>query len=178
MYARRLCIIQFLAIAILMMFAKRGLSQKTQLNPQNIANPIDLIDVLGGLFSKKAAPRSDSLVEGVKNISLLPIVGYGPANGAVLGAAVSASSLLGNRENTQLSSALMSISITSKEQLLLAARSNIYMPGNKWYIPGDVRFLLFAQPTYGLGIYGLNSTATFNINGVDLKRTFLNNYAI
>jgi outer membrane protein assembly factor BamA len=109
----------------------------------------------------------------VRNLSLLPIIGYGPANGFVIGAAVSVTNLLGNKNTTQLSSALVSVSLTTKEQLLLCARSNIYLPGNEWYIPGDVRLLLFAQPTYGLGIYGLNETLNFNIDGTDLSRSVL-----
>ena len=28
------------------------------------------------------------------------------------------------------------------------------LPDNKWTISGDNRLLFFAQPTYGLGIYG------------------------
>ena len=37
---------------------------------------------------------------------------------------------------------------------------------NKWSISGDNRLLFFAQPTYGLGIYGLQGQAyTFSLNG-------------
>ncbi len=125
------------------------------------------------MFNKKGPARSDILIPGVRNVSLLPIVGYGPANGFVIGTAISATNLLGSQSNTQLSSALLSISITTKQQVLLCARSNIYLPGNTWYIPGDVRLLFFAQPTYGLGIYGLNSTSNFNIDGTDVSRSVL-----
>jgi len=138
--------------------------------PENV-NPVDLIDVIANMLKKKGPARSDSIIQGVKNVSLLPIIGYGPANGFVIGAAVSMTKLLGNRQNTQLSSALMSASFTTKEQILLCLRSNIYLPGNKWYIPGDVRFLFFAQPTYGLGIYDLNTTYGFNINGTNVSKS-------
>ncbi len=140
---------------------------------QNNASAVDLIDVIGKMFNKKALPRGDTLVVGESNISLLPIIGYGPANGFVIGAAVSVSNLLGNRNNTQLSSALMSVSFTTKDQTLLCMRSSIFLPDNKWYIPGDIRFLIFNQPTYGLGIYGLNSPVSFNLGGIDVSRTVL-----
>jgi len=140
---------------------------------QNVVNPVDLIDVIGKMFHIKGPPRSDTLVQGVRNLSLLPIIGYGPANGFVIGAAVSSTKLLGNAHTTQLSSGLISISLTTEKQVLLCARTDIYLPGNKWYIPGDVRFLFFAQPTYGLGIYGLNSIQDFNLNGTDVSKSIL-----
>ncbi len=140
---------------------------------QNAVNPVDLIDIIGKVFNKKGPARSDLLIPGVNNVSLLPIIGYGPANGFVIGAAVSATNLLGDKNTTQLSSALMSVSLTTKEQVLLTARSNIYLPGNEWYIPGDVRLLFFAQPTYGLGIYGLDATLNFNVDGTDVSTSLL-----
>jgi hypothetical protein len=164
------------AVALLLIFNLRGYAQDplpARQNYQNTVNPVDLIDVIRKWLNKQGPPRSDTVVRGVRNVSLLPIVGYGPANGFVLGAAVSMSSLLGNRENTQLSSALMSLSLTTKEQLLLCLRSNIYLPGNKWFIQGDIRFLIFAQPTYGLGIYDLNADVGFNINGTELSKSVL-----
>jgi hypothetical protein len=162
-------------ITILLVFNMEGYAQELPPKPllQNTVNPVDLIDVIRGMFNKKGPPRSDSLVQGVRNVSLLPIIGYGPANGYVIGAAVSMSRLLGDPKTTQLSSALMSLSLTTKDQVLLCLRSSIFLPGNKWYIPGDVRFLIFTQPTYGLGIYGLNSTATFNLGGISVNRSVL-----
>ncbi len=166
---------QTLIVFILLMISFRVASQELPNRPLQPAdaNPVDLIDVIGKMFNKKGPARNNVLVPGVNNVSLLPIVGYGPANGFVIGGALSATNLLGSRENTQLSSALLSISVTTKDQLLICARSNIYLPGNDWYIPGDVRLLFFAQPTYGLGIYGLNSTKDFNIDGTNLSRSIL-----
>ncbi len=152
-----------------------GYSQKlpSSVDQQTNVNPVDLIGVISEMFNKKGPARNDIIIPGVRNVSLLPIVGYGPANGFVIGTAISATNLLGNQKNTQLSSALLSISLTTKKQILLCARSDIYLPGNTWYIPGDVRLLFFAQPTYGLGIYGLNSTLNFNIDGTDLSNSVL-----
>ncbi|HEY2648649.1 MAG TPA: BamA/TamA family outer membrane protein [Puia sp.] len=162
-------------IATLLMIYIQGFSQQpsSEMGQQNAVNPVDLIGVIGNMFNKKGPARSDILIPGVRNVSLLPIIGYGPANGFVIGAAISATNLLGKRENTQLSSALISISLTSKKQVLLCARSNIYLPGNSWYIPGDVRLLFFAQPTYGLGIYDLDHTLNFNVDGTDASTSVL-----
>ena len=163
------------ALAILSVFYVHGFAQKNPIEPapQNTVNPVDLIGVIGKIFNKQGPARSDIIVPGVSNVSLLPIIGYGPANGFVIGAAISATNLLGDKINTQLSSALLSISLTTKDQILLCARSDIYLPGNSWYIPGDVRLLIFAQPTYGLGIYGLDATLNFNVDGTDVSKSVL-----
>ena len=161
--------------AILLTCFFHGLSQKNpnELVQQNAVNPVDLIDVIGKMFNKKGPARTELIIPGVSNISILPIIGYGPANGFVIGSAISATNLLGDRENTQLSSALLSISLTTKKQILLCARSDIYLPGNTWYIPGDVRLLFFAQPTYGLGIYGLDGNLNFNVDGTDVSKPLM-----
>ena len=165
----------FFVLAILCIVCHQGIAQK---NPgenaqQNAVNPVDLIGVIGKMFNKNGPARSDIIIPGVRNTSLLPIIGYGPANGFVIGAAISATNLLGDKKNTQLSSALVSISLTTKDQILLCARSDIYLPGNTWYIPGDVRLLFFAQPTYGLGIYGLDEPLNFNVDGTDVSKPVL-----
>jgi outer membrane protein assembly factor BamA len=164
-----------LTLLILLISCSRLRAQETSpvVADQNAANPVDLINVIGKMFNKKGPQRNDILVPGVNNLSLLPIIGYGPANGFVIGTAISATNLLGSRENTQLSSALVSISFTTKKQILLCARTNIYLPGNSWYIPGDVRFLFFAQPTYGLGVNGLGGPLHFNIDGTDFSKPVL-----
>jgi hypothetical protein len=53
---------------------------------------------------------------------------------------------------TKLSSGLVNIQVTSKQQLILNARSKVYLKNNSWFFQGDWRFMLFTQPTYGLGI--------------------------
>jgi outer membrane protein assembly factor BamA len=164
-----------LVITMMFMANSRAYSQVSPViaGHQNVVNPVDLVDVIKHMLKKQDSSSGDVPVPGVKNRSILPIIGYGPANGAVIGAAVSVTKLLGSAQTTQLSSALFSLSFTSKKQLLLCVRSDIYLPDNKWYITGDIRLLLFAQPTYGLGIYGLNSTATFNVNGTDVSKSVL-----
>jgi hypothetical protein len=162
-----------LKICLISYIGGYGQANLTESAQQNAVNPVDLIGVIGKMFNKQGPARSDLIIPGVRNMSLLPIIGYGPANGFVIGAAISATNLLGDKKNTQLSSALVSISLTTQKQILLCARSDIYLPGNTWYIPGDVRLIFFAQPTYGLGIYGLNTTLNFNVDGTDVSKPVL-----
>ncbi len=125
----------------------------------------DLSDVL---HPDKPGGKDSLLdVEVDKNyISFLPIVGYAPANGFVLGAAVSFSRLMDPRP-TSLSSGMLNFQVTSKKQFIVNARSKVYLLSNKWFLQGDWRFLLFAQPTYGLGINDVSgSNALLSINGM------------
>ncbi len=140
---------------------KLHLSDSFQLNKQ-----VDIFDVIRKLTGKAAKQQIVLPVKGVKNLSLLPILGYTPANGFVIGGAISITEFLGEPINTNLSSALINVSLTTKSQLLLNLKFDMYLPGNKWYISGDNRLLFFNQDTYGLGIYGLkNQTYTLGFNG-------------
>ncbi len=133
---------------------------------------IDIFDVLRKWTKKPEKLSSDIPLAHVKNLSLLPIVGYSPANGFVVGAAVSVTEFLGNPKTTQLSSALINVSLTTKNQILLNLRFDLFLKDNKWYVSGDNRLLFFTQPTYGLGIYGLQGQAyTLNLNGLNVTRT-------
>ena len=132
----------------------------------NFYNEVDIFQVLRKWTGKPPKPASPVPQQGVKNLSLLPIVGYSPANGFVVGGAVSVTEFHGDPKTTNLSSALLNASFTTKEQILLNLRFDYFTPENKWYISGDNRLLFFSQPTYGLGIYGLqNQTYTFGLNG-------------
>jgi len=133
---------------------------------------IDLFDVIRKWTGKPAKIPTETPKRGEKNLSLLPILGYSPANGFVIGGAVSVTEYHGDPKNTRLSSALVNVSLTTKEQILLNLRFDYFTSENKWYITGDNRLLFFAQPTYGLGIYGLqNQTYHFSVNGGDVSRT-------
>lgn len=93
----------------------------------------------------------NEIVVGKTYYSLLPVIGYGPANGFVLGGAISVARLYG-KPPTNLSSGMLNFQITSRRQLIVNARSKIYLSGNNWFLQGDWRLLIFTQPTYGLGI--------------------------
>src|SRR5664279_1808968 len=78
-----------LALAIFSLFYVPGFAQQNPAESvqQNAVNPVDLIGVIGNMFNKKGPARSDIIIPGVRNVSLLPIIGYGPANGFVIGSA-------------------------------------------------------------------------------------------
>lgn len=170
------CKIGLTAFWILLLFFIQSTvnAQKTELVNDSLlyGKQIDIIDVLREWVGKKPLKERTVIAqERVKNVSLLPIVGYSPANGFVVGGAISATEYLGNPKTTQLSSALINASFTTKEQILLNLRFDLYLKENKWYITGDNRLLFFAQPTYGLGIYGLQGQPyTFNVGGSEVSK--------
>ncbi len=104
------------------------------------------------------------LAVGKSYISVLPFIGYAPANGFVAGGALSYSRLLGHPP-TNLSTLMMNFQVTSKKQLIINARSKVFFDHNKWFLQGDWRLLFFTQPTYGLGIDNSEENRTpFHIN--------------
>jgi hypothetical protein len=149
-------------------------AKQTVLDSINFQNEVDIFQVLRKWTKKPPKPVSSVHQEGVKNFSLLPIVGYSPANGFVIGGAVSITEFRGDPKTTNLSSALLNASFTTKKQILLNLRFDYFTNGNKWYISGDNRLLFFAQPTYGLGIYDLQKAAnTFGVDDYSVSRTDL-----
>lgn len=143
---------------------------------------VDIFDAFRKIIGKPAKVV-DMPKAGDRNISFLPVVGYSPSNGMVFGGAFSATKYFGTPQTTQLTTVLLNASVTTKEQVILSLRFDLYTNNNKWYISGDNRMLFFTQPTYGLGIYGLQDQPyAFNWNGIsgttkgDLSQPLKYNY--
>ncbi len=84
-------------------------------------------------------------------IAVTPFVGYNPAYGMLVGVATSIGMYLGNPINTPISSAIVGLNLTTKEQIIITARTNVVTSGSRFILRGDWRYLIFSQPTYGLG---------------------------
>lgn len=109
----------------------------------------DLLDVL----SRKKIPNKVVLKDTNQTFfpSFLPFAGYNPAFGLVIGLAAGAGWQLGKPANTRLSALISNVNVTSKKQLFLNVRANLYFPKEKWIAQTDVRLMLYAQNTHGLG---------------------------
>lgn len=97
-------------------------------------------------------------------LPLIPFVGYSPNNGFMIGAGIAGSILLDSLHHTHISGILANFMITTKNQINLNLRHNIYLPHDILIFQGDWRMLFFSQPTYGLGINDF--PATFSLNGI------------
>lgn len=173
-----------MVFAILIVLVGKGYAQKETVKTDSIAPAaqIDIFDVLRKIMKKPVKVIDTSKAE-KRNLSILPVIGYSPANGAVIGVAVGVTKYLADPKTTKLTTALFNVSVTSKDQVILSMRYDLYTPQNKWYISGDNRLLFFTQPTYGLGIYGLHSQPySFSWNGIsgttkgDLSQPLKYNY--
>ena len=120
---------------------------------QNVKLPEkDIIDVIFGTKKTNKKPENDSLIPRKLYTSILPIPGYNPALGFVIGAGISTNFLSGSANKTHLSNILANATITTRNQFNLYARNMIFLKDDEWVLQGDWRWLIFSQPTYGLGI--------------------------
>ncbi|MHC1774579.1 MAG: BamA/TamA family outer membrane protein [Lentimicrobium sp.] len=127
----------------------------------------DLKDVFKEWKGDTLSIKEPKLKVGKTYLSILPVLGYGPANGFLIGGAISFAKLFGEPP-TNLSSGMLNGQITSKKQFIMNARSKIYLKENKWFLQGDWRLLVFTQPTYGLGIEFLDIYyLLFHVNNLE-----------
>jgi hypothetical protein len=80
-----------------------------------------------------------------------PFVGYNPAYGFLIGLGTTMAIYLGDPVATPVSSVCAAINLTTAHQAIITVRSNIITDGSSYILRGDWRYLVFSQPTYGLG---------------------------
>lgn len=120
---------------------------------QNVKFPEkDIVEVIFGAKKNNKKPENDSLIPRKLYTSILPIPGYNPALGFVIGAGISANFLSGTANKTHLSNILANATITTRNQFNFYVRNMIFLKDDQWVLQGDWRWLIFSQPTYGLGI--------------------------
>ncbi len=95
---------------------------------------------------KNAPPKKGDIM-----LLAVPTIGYNPSYGFMAGAGSTISFFTGNPQTTSISSGLVSVSLTTKDQLIFSAKSLVYTENNNWILSGDWRYLDSSQPTYGLG---------------------------
>jgi outer membrane protein assembly factor BamA len=85
-------------------------------------------------------------------VSLVPAFSYKPSTGFAFGASASVASYRGDPADTSISSSSVSGSFSTKKQVSLTARLNVFTNRNRWVLQGDNRFLWTSQDTFGLGM--------------------------
>ncbi len=87
--------------------------------------------------------------EDAGSLLLLPIIGSNPAIGFMVGVGgqytfkMPGSSLYSNFAG--------SVQVTTKSQVIIMLKNNLYNRGNRIFFSGDWRYLIYSQSTYGLG---------------------------
>jgi hypothetical protein len=81
----------------------------------------------------------------------MPVLATNPTMGLIYGVAPGFNWVNGDPSKTSMTSFLSTILYTTKNQLLLQLRGNLFTEGDKLLMMTDLRFNLNSQPTYGLG---------------------------
>ncbi|HSM47753.1 MAG TPA: BamA/TamA family outer membrane protein [Draconibacterium sp.] len=105
----------------------------------------DLPQVIREALDKPPVSKSDEK----GSLLLIPIVASNPATGFMVG--VGGQYALKLKGSDRYSSFNGSTQFTSKGQKMFFVKNSIYTRDNKFYFNGDWRFMIFSQPTYGLG---------------------------
>jgi hypothetical protein len=104
---------------------------------------------------EKRAKRDSALKVPIKikkpYFAVTPFVGYNPAYGFLIGVGSTMGIYLGDLATTPVSSVCAAINLTTANQTIITVRSNIITNTSKYILRGDWRYLVFSQPTYGLG---------------------------
>ena len=102
------------------------------------------------LFAQQDSTKTEKTPSKIKIIPL-PVIASNPTSGWMFGLAPGASWFMGNAASTSISSGLGTVIYTTKKQLILTAKTNMFLNNDSWNFLGDWRYFITSQPTYGLG---------------------------
>lgn len=84
------------------------------------------------------------------SLLLVPVIGANPATGFMFGVGGQYAFKMPGAE-TLYSFLSGSLQFTTKNQMLVLLKNNVYTKNNRIFFSGDWRYLIFSQSTYGLG---------------------------
>jgi len=120
--------------------------------------PMDNYDIFDGLRRAKAKKMQESgdTIKKVKKqkktyTMALPVIGYNPFTGVIIGVAGISSFRLGDPKTTRLSSVVPSYTYTTNKQNVFRMNSSIYTKDEDYYIFNSLLWSVAPQITYGVG---------------------------
>jgi hypothetical protein len=138
------------AIAVMPVAARTATAQVSAPATADTAQR-DLADVLARLLGHKPARADSTAAPRAVIVSILPQLSTSPTVGLLVGVSGTAVTRLGPPSETNTTVVSASLSYTTKSQIHVLVRSNIFSPMNRIKLEGDWRYLDTNQPTYGLG---------------------------
>jgi len=117
---------------------------------QSTAPQIDLLDLWHKIRNKPTEGKPEGQPQGLM-IAAMPIIGRNPTSGLTFGVAGQVAFIAGDPTTTRMSSAVTSLSFSTKNQTLLNVRFDAYSSGSEWFIEGDNRVYKSGEGVYGLG---------------------------
>ncbi len=114
---------------------------------------VDLFDLIAKLRGADDAPAEGppDAEDDDARLFIFPAVGGSPSVGLAVGALATITDYFGEPGETDLSSILISASVTTRKQILVVARSDLSTRENRWRLLGDWRLYKFTERTHGLG---------------------------
>jgi hypothetical protein len=116
--------------------------------PMPVEKQMDFSDVFQKIFHIQPKPVEESS----SSLALLPVLGYNPSFGFVLGAKVNIGKQYGDPANTNYSIYSLNAFTSTKGIVTLQARHNVFKPENKWNYQGNWQLSRFGLVDYGLGV--------------------------
>ena len=141
--ALRLPVFFLLILVCTNVYAQQDVTKDTTTVPV-----VDAIDVLQHIFKIKEKPEDD---QSQSSVSLLPVIGYNPSLGGVIGVNTVIGRQFGSPENTGYSVYTLGITYSTKGILTLQARHNIFRPQNRWNLQGNWQLSYYGLVDYSLG---------------------------
>jgi hypothetical protein len=120
------------------------------LQAEDVSRQYDVANLIKDIFYPNRVPRQRNRKP--SGIVVIPNIASNPSIGSQIGIKAVAGKKLGNDPNTLMSVAATSASITTKGIIYFYVSHNIYTPGNKWNLQGNVVAAKTVTPDYGLGI--------------------------
>lgn len=105
---------------------------------------MDLLDVL-----RQSGNKPQETKPGESSLMLVPIIGSNPATGFMFG--VGSQFAFKMPESSLYSFLSGSLQATTRNQYILTLKNNVYTRRERFFHTGDWRFMIYSQPTYGLG---------------------------
>jgi hypothetical protein len=134
----------FIFIFLLLFFCFPAFSQDSL--SLKVCEQRDLPDIINEWRHKP--PKLPSKDKG--SLLLVPVISSNPATGFAFGVA-GQYAFRGKHPNSVYSSINGSATYTSKNQLMIQLKNNIFLKKDRIFLSGDWRVFLFSQATYGLG---------------------------
>ena len=116
---------------------------------------VDVFDLLRKLRHKDQPDDQAAFDFTKKMTAVAPIIGYKPTSGLVVGAGGNVAFFRGDPKTTRISSAVFSLTVSTKKQTALTARYTTFSTGDRWRFEGDNRGQWTSQDAYGLGTSSL-----------------------
>lgn len=133
--------------------------------PAQATQTTDVFDVWRQLRHKDAS-QPEAWDYRKPMIALAPVIGAKPSSGVLVGAAGNVAFFRGDPATTHISSAVASVTFSTKKQTAITNRVTAFGGDDRWRLDADQRFQWTSLETYHLG------TSADTRNGVDARFDF------